>query len=203
MGVQLLSLDAVRLTAKTLPLSALAAGTLAALPGLIAVAAGGSDLTGAVVATTLVLGSLAGLAVDDPAATTLEPSPTTLLARRGRRLALLLGGIALAGAASAALVALAHDGPPISLLARLREGMAAAALAAAVSCGIARQTGERRPGSVGVFAGLLGTLLISALAFRVRGLPSVNAEVDAARWWWVTGAGWALALWWSRDPARR
>lgn len=198
-----LNLDAVRLTVRSLPPSALAGVLLAGVPAVATAAFGGTDLAGSVVALGLVAGALAGFAVDDPAAAVLEASPTPLVVRRLHHLIALLVFVAVVVVAVVALVAVVHEGPPISLLARTREGLAAAGLAAAAAAWLARRTGERRPGSVGVIAGLLGPLFVSALAFRVKGLPAVSIPQDASRWWWVAVVGWMTALWWSRDPARR
>ena len=201
--MHVLNLDRTCFSIRSLPSSALAAVGLAAVPAVATVALGGSDLAGAVVAASLIGGSLAGFAADEPDAAVLEASPTTLLVRRLRRLAVLVTYVAALGAAVAGLVWYAHDGPPIAVVARAREGVAAGGLAAATATWLTRRTGERRPGSVAFLAGLLGPLLVSALAFRVHGLPSVNSSQDAGRWWWLAAASWALALWWSRDQARR
>jgi len=201
--MHLLTLDGARLTVRSLPPTAVAVVLLASVPVVAAVALGGSDLSGAVVAATLLGGSLAGFAADDPAAPLLEASPTTLLARRLHHLVALLAYVAVLGLVVAALVSLAHDGPPISLFERAREAIAAGGLAVAAAAWLARRTGERHPGSFGLLTGLLGPLFVSALAFRVKGLPAVNVPQDASRWWWVAAVGWTSALWWSRDPARR
>lgn len=201
--MHVLSLDRARFTVRSLPPSAVAVTLLASVPAVATVALGGSDLTGAVIAATLLGGSLAGFAADDPAAPVLEASPTTLLTRRLHHAAALLAYVAVLGLAVALLVSLAHDGPPISLLERVQEATAAGGIAVAAAAWLARRTGERRPGSFGLLAGLLGPLFVSALAFRVQGLPAVSLSQDASRWWWVAGVGWTAALWWSRDPAAR
>lgn len=201
--MHLLTLDGARLTVRSLPPTAVAVVLLASVPVVATVALGGSDLTGAVVAATLLGGSLAGFAADDPAAPVLEASPTTLLARRLHHLVALLAYAAVLGLVVAALVSLKHDGPPILLVERAREATAAGGLAVAAATWLARRTGERRPGSIGLLAGLLGPLFVSALAFRVTGLPAVSLPQDASRWWWVAGISWGAALWWSRDPAAR
>lgn len=201
--MQLLNVDRARLTVRSLPPSAVAVTLLASVPAVATVAFGGSDLAGAAVAAALLGGSLAGFAADDPAGALLEPSPTTLLARRLHHVVALLAYATVLGLVVALLVSVAHDGPPISLLERVREATAAGGLAVAAAAWLARSTGERRPGSFGLLAGLLGPLFVSALAFRVQGLPAVSLSQDASRWWWVAGVGWTAALWWSRDPAAR
>lgn len=201
--MHVLNADAAWPTVRSLPPTTIAGMALAAVPAGITVALGGTNLTGAVVATGVVTGALFGFALDDPAGALLEASPTSLLVRRLHRLASLLAVAAVGVAVVVLLVALVHDGPAISPSQRAREGLAAAGLAVAAAASLARRTGERRPGSFGFVIGLLGPLVLSALALRVRGLPMLSSTSDASRWWWVAAAGWTAAAWWSRDPARR
>lgn len=201
--MHLLSLDLARPTARSLPPGAAAGMALAAAPAVLTVAMGGTNLSGAAVASSLVAGALMGFAIDDPAAAVFAASPTSLLVRRLHRVAVLLVMAAAVAGVVALLVALVHDGPAISLSQRAREGAAAAGLATAAATWLARRTGERRPGSFGLVLGLLGPLVVSALAWRVQGLPTLGTAQNGPRWWWVAAAAGAAAAWWSRDPARR
>lgn len=195
--------DAARPTVRSLPPSVVAGLVLAAAPAVLTAASGGTDLSKAVLVTALVIGALVGFAIDDPAAVVLAASPTTLLSRRLHRVVALLGLGGVVVGVVALLVGLVHQGPTISLLQEGREGAAAAGLATAAAAWLARSTGEPRPGSFGLVLGLLGPLVVSALAWRVEGLPSLGTADHASRWWWVAAVGWTAAAWWSRDPARR
>ncbi len=201
--MHVLSLDAARPTARSLPPGAAASMALAVAPAVLTVASGGANLSGAAMASSLVAGALLGFAIDDPAAAVLAASPTPLFARRLHRVAALLVLAAAVAGVVALLVALVHDGPAISLSERVREGAAAAGVATAAATWLARSTGERRPGSFGLMLGLLAPLVVSALAWRVRGLPALGTAQYASRWWWVAVVGWTAAAWWSRDLARK
>src|SRR5438132_725342 len=55
---------------------------------------------------------------------------------------------------------------------------------------------------VAAIASVLAMITITSLSYQWPGLPGVAREPGHARWWWVTAAGFALAAWSSRDPAR-
>lgn len=50
--------------------------------------------------------------------------------------------------------------------------------------------------------GLVGTVLTSTLAYRFHRLPMLTDSPVHERWWWLAAAGWAVASWTWRDPAR-
>jgi hypothetical protein len=202
-GVRLLSLDAVRPTVRSVTPSAWVGMLLATLPAVLTVVLGGSDLGVAVVFAAVALGSLLAFAIDDPAAPVFAASPTPLVVRRALRVVVLLPAAALAGGLVGLLVVRFHEDPPLALGERAGEAAVAAGLAIASAAWLARRTGERRPGSLGVLFGLIGPALVSALAVRVDGLPMLGSASNASRWWWVAIAAWTAGVWWSRDLARR
>ena len=101
------------------------------------------------------------------------------------------------------LVVRFQEDPTIAPGERAGEAAVAAGLAIASAAWLARRTGDRRPGSLGVLFGLIAPALVSTFAMRVDGLPMLGSASNASRWWWVAIVAWTAAVWWSRDPARR
>lgn len=189
-------------TARALPLPTLAAAAgLAAAPTAVVVLRQGTDHRGALLAAALVLGGMAGYAVEDAAEETLGASPTGL----GRRRLLRLSAVALGTAATALLLvvvaAARTDGAADDVVLRLLELLAASGLAAAAA-GSAQRRGVPGAALGGAITALTGVLLIGALAERYRQLPPLLAGAHHGRWWWVALVGWAVAGWTWRDPMR-
>jgi hypothetical protein len=175
---------------------------LAALPTGIVVARGGTGFDGPLVISALALGALLAFSVEDPAEETLAASPTTLARRRLVRLsALTFGGGVVA--AIVLVVASAQGGDVRSgdLGRRGTELLAVSGLAIAAAA-----TARRRavPGAVhgGAAVAVLAVLLISALAYRIRGLPALLDDPEHERWLWVAAVGWLATAWSWRDPGR-
>lgn len=175
---------------------------LAGLPTFVVVARGGTSFEGAQVIAGLALGALLAFSVEDAAEETLAASPTSLARRRLIRLsALVLGGL-IVGAIL--LTVAAGQGADL----RIADlGRRAAELAAVSGLAVAVAAAGRRhnvPGAVhaGAAVAVLAVLLISALAYRVRGLPALVDDPEHERWLWAAAVGWLAAAWTWRDPAR-
>jgi len=189
-------------TARGMPLPTLAAAAgLAAAPTLIVVLQQGRDHTGALLAGALVLGAMAGYAVEDPAEETLSASPTGLARRRLLRLSALVLGVAAIAAVLLVVAAARAELTTDDLGRRLVELLAASGLAAAAA-GSAQRRGVTGAGHGGAVTALAGILLVASLAHRFRELPTLMADLHHDRWWWVAIVGWAVAGWTWRDPSR-
>ena len=191
-----------RPAARGMPLPTLAAAAaLAAAPTLMVVLRQGRDHRDALLIGALVLGSLAGYAVDDPANETLSASPTGLARRRLLRLSVIALGVATIAFVLVLVATLRTDVSVDELGHRLVELLAVSGLAAAVA-GSAQRQGVTGAGHGAAVAALLGVLLIAALAHRFHELPSLMGEAHHGRWWWVAIVGWVVAGWTWRDPMR-
>lgn len=188
-------------SARSLPPALAGVAALVVAPTGVVLLRGGHDHRHALVAAAVVAGAAVAFAVDDPAAETLAASPTPLAARRAVRLSAVLLGVALL-AALVVSIAVAGGSVGAGDLARRGAELAAAAGLAAAAAGTADR--RRLPSAAigGAVAGLLGVLLVSAFAYRHDALPALVASPVHARWWLLAGAGWAVAAWSWRDPAR-
>lgn len=189
-------------TAKASHLGSTAATVaLAALPAVVTVARGGTDLGVAV--GLLVLGSGASLAwaVDDPTEDLLTPMPVGAPVRAALR---LLAAASVAGLVLAATLGVVAAGPglPRDLAERVPEGAAAAAVALAVAF-VAAHRGERMVGAGGAIAGIVVPIVVAGLAMRwPTWLPAFASGDVHTRWWLIVAVGTLVAARNGRDPAR-
>lgn len=179
-----------------------AALALAATPTLIVLLRGHDDISGALVAATIIGASTVALVVEDPAGETISASPTSLARRRMLRLSAVALALVstwgfLVGAAQVGASVSAHD-----LALRAAEGAAVAGLATAAG-GLAHRRDTAGSGRIGAVASSLSVLVISSLAVRFTQLPSLMGEEAHGRWWLVAAAGWTVGAWTWRDPAHR
>lgn len=175
---------------------------LAAIPAVSTAPQGGRDLTGALVAASVISSTTVAFAVEDPAGETLSGSPTSLARRRGLRLSAIVLAVAVVWLA---LVALAGSREPTSAnnLAQRAAEVAAVSGLAAAAAGLLHSHDVAGAGPIGATAGALTSLLISSLAYRFHDLPALMSATHHGRWWVIGLAGWAIAAWTWRDPARR
>lgn len=185
---------------RALPLSALGVAVAAVVPVAVARLRDVSDYRVVLILAAVFTGGIAGHAIDDAAARTTASLPVTLGARRGVRLALLVGlamlvwGLDLVVAASGSGAV-----PAATALVPFCAASAAIAVAAAARVGDDAPT---PPGLVGAGVAVLVVFLVAVLAVRFSWLPSLS-DSDRAQWWGVAAAAAGLALWQSRDPATR
>lgn len=178
-----------------------AALALASTPMLIALLRGNHDVSGPLVAATIIGASIVALAVEDPAGETISACPTSLARRRTLRLSAILLALAALWAALVIAAPIGGSVPGHDLARRAAEGAAVAGLAAGAS-GLAHRNGVASSGPMGAVAGALSALVISSLAFRFDQLPSIMSDEAHGRWWLIALAGWAVTAWTWRDPAR-
>lgn len=191
-----------RPAARGLPLPTLgAAACLAAAPALIVMVRGGHDFGVALVSAALVLGATSGFVVDDPAEETISASPTSLARRRLLRLSAIALGVVVVAAVLLASTAVQGELTIHDVGRRAAELAAVSGVAASVA-GAAHRRAISGAALAGALAGLLGTLLVSSLAFRFHSLPALRDGPQHARWWLVGVLGWSIAAWTWRDPAR-
>ena len=175
---------------------------LAALPALVTVARSNTAIATPFLIACLVGGATFGWAIDDPAADLLAPLPVSTPTRAMLRV-MFVALVAVTGIATTVAIVAIGPGLPPDRWDRLAEAAASASVAIAVGL-VAARRGERGAGPIGVTAGLLGTGLIAALAFRWPTLlPSFGAGPTHVRWWIFTGLALAVAAHAGRDPARR
>lgn len=191
----------VLVVARTVPPAVLAVGGLVLVPPVVLAVVGARDFSGALVAVSLVAGAGAAYAIDDPAAVTLEPSPTTLAARRLLR-AILIAVLLLAAWLGALLIAATFGDRPASLGDRATELVATAALSAAIASR-AKTDAPVTSGHGAAAGAFLAMLVIGSLSQRWAVLPMIGGGLHHDRWWSVTGAGLCAAAWSSRDRAAR
>ena len=87
-------------------------------------------------------------------------------------------------------------------LGRRAAELAAASGTAALAAGTAQRRSVTGAAASGAVVGILGVLLVSALAYRYESLPALVAGAQHERWWLIAGASWMAAVWTWRDPAR-
>ena len=191
-----------RPASRALPVLTISAAiVLATVPSIVARLTGSDDLTGAVTAAAVLGGAAVGFFVEDPAGDTLAASPTPLGRRRCLRLAAISAGVVGMTSLVLALAATAQPVAELRLTDRLAELVAGAALAAAIA-GVGHRRGIASAGPTGAVGGAMLLLVISSLAYRIRGLPTVAGLEHHDRWWLIALAGAAVATWSSRDPCR-
>jgi hypothetical protein len=179
-----------------------AALALASTPMLIVLLRGNDDASGALVAATIVGASIVALAVEDPAGETISAVPTSLARRRMLRLSAILLALAVTWAGLMVAAVIEASVTSYDLVQRATEGAAVAGLAAAAG-GLAHRQGVASSGQIGAVAGALTVLVIAALAYRFRALPTLVGEQHHLRWWGIAVGGWLITAWTWRDPARR
>jgi hypothetical protein len=181
-----------------------ALAALAGVPIPLTVLRGGTDLGGAVVAAALIAGAAAGGCVEDAAGSTLAASPTTRLARRELRLALIAAVVAVtlaldAVAARVADVPIGQIGPLVAVCA------ASSGLALMTASYLARASGTDGGTGAGIGGSVVAVMLMltsSSMAMQYSRLPSVVPGSEGS-WWTVAALAWAVAAWLNRDPAAR
>jgi hypothetical protein len=188
-------------TVRTLPPLATVVVVGGMLPVVVTSARGGTDLTTALSASTVLIGAVLAFAVDDPAAPTTTAMPVALPVQRARR-AGLLGAVLLLTWSATLLVAALADDDPVSAWALAPQLAAAAALAVALAAG-ARTDAPVHAGIGGTMGALLAMLLIGALGMRITWMPVLGSDAHPHRWWWIAAAAGAAAVWQCRDPAAR
>lgn len=190
------------MAARTVPRSLLVVALAAVVPAVLVAVAGGHDFDGALLAASVIAGAGAGYALDDDAAVTLAPSPTSLARRRALRAVPVAAVLGLAWVSALALAALAGapSRPPVAVLA---AELAASAGVAGALASAGRTDGPVSPGAGAAAGALLLMVGIAGMAMRVAWLPSFGGGADHGRWWWVAAAGAAATAWSSRDPAAR
>lgn len=189
-------------TARGVPLPLLgAAAALASAPMLIALPRGNDDVSGALVAATIVGASIVALVVEDPAGETISASPTSLARRRMLRLSAILLSLTVTWTGLIVATVIGASVTGHDLAQRAAEGAAVAGLAAGAS-GLAHRRGVGSSGQIGAVAGALSVLVISSLAFRFDQLPSLMGDVHHDRWWFIALGGGIVTAWTWRDPAR-
>lgn len=189
-------------TWRTVPTSVAGIAACAIAPAIVVSARGGHDFAGALTAASLIAGSGAGYAADDPAAATLASSPTTLATRRTLRGVLIALVLVMAWAVAVVLAArFGSSSPDVGFF------TAELSAAGAVSAAVAFRAPTDAPISVGAAAtaaALITIVVIAALASRWPALPALGlGGHHHGRWWWVVLAATAGAAWSSRDPASR
>jgi len=175
---------------------------LASTPMLIVLLRGNDDVSGALLAATIIGAAIVALTVEDPAGETLSASPTSLARRRVLRLSALALALAVTWGCVLMAAEVAGRFTGHELAQRAAEGAAVAGLAAATS-GLAHRRGVTGSAEIGAVAGALGVLVITSLAHRFQQLPALLSEPHHGRWWLVALVGWVVAAWTWRDPARR
>jgi len=175
---------------------------LAAVPSVVAVARGDTDVSAPFIMAGLLLGATVGWAVEDQAADLMASLPVSSPVRTSLRVG-LVALVSIIGAALIALVVAVGPGLPAGLGDRLAETAAAGAAALGVGL-VASRRGERAAGPVGVTAGLLTVGLVAALAMRWPTIvPALAAGPTHHRWWILALAGLAVAAHAGRDAGRR
>lgn len=175
-------------------LATVAAG---AVPTAVAVGRGRDDLAGVLVVLALATGASLGWAVDDPAAEVLGAASLAPLRRPAR----VGWAVAVAGALAAVVLVAAGAGWATWTL-RLPEAAAAAGLALGAGTVAARRGNDAA--LTAVAAGLLGPVVVAALANRWPAVfPGFLPCPRHGRWWWLAVAGLAVAIGAGREPFRR
>ena len=182
----------------------LAAGVLAVWGAFWFATSSDDTDAAAVILPLLLLALLAGAALDDPAAVTLESSPTPLLARRLLR---VTPAVALLAFGWTVVLVLASQRIEVGTV---RSGAYTLEFAALTTVGLAcGGAGTRRPptgnAAVGGAAGVLVFAMVSqTIAYRWHQVPSLLPTTPHHnRWWIVLVVAAAVFLASSRDPAAR
>jgi hypothetical protein len=191
------SWTALRYTARSLPLVAIAAILLATTIPTIWTLESGLGLPLVSISFVWVTSAFA---VDDDAGELTAASVIPLWRRRAMRLTV----IATAGAIvwCALLAAIAVDETIANRAIPLREAITVGALSLGLA-GVVHHIDQRSAALSGAFGAALVVLAITALAFRWQWLPSLGLVHHHARWWIPAAVGAAAAVFTSRDPAAR
>lgn len=155
----------------------------------------------ALLAATLVTSFGVGFALDDPAAVTLESSPTPLPSRRGLRLGLLAAVLGLGTILQ--LVVAVHEarGSYLPIGAWLVEDAAFVTVTLAVAACAQRLLPERAGGAAAAPTGLVLLVVVGVLMQLGWWLTADPGGPHAERWWLVFVAAFAVLARLSRDPA--
>jgi hypothetical protein len=172
---------------------------LIALPVVYSVVRGLGDLDFAVTLTAIIGAACLAYAVEERGEQTLDACPVSRAARRSVRAALVLTAVAV-GWVTAAIALLLAERSPGPLRMRIPETVAVAAIALAVACRTAA-AGSDAAGTVGATASLIGVGVSTGLAVLLPWLPQLQNPFDRTQWNTVALVAFALAAWWSRDPA--
>jgi hypothetical protein len=175
--------------------------TLAVTPTVVTAARGADRFDGAVLAWLLIAAAVGCLAYDEPTREVSDASPTTLARRVVSRLVVVLTAAAVSGAA-VALLATFDVSATEDARAQLPAAAAVLALSSA-SAALSRRRGAARVSLGDVAVGPLTVLTVSALSQQYAWLPSVADDRSVGRWWYVAALAGAVAVWSTRDPARR
>lgn len=175
---------------------------LAAIPAVVTMARGDAMVSAPLTMASLVAAASLGWGTDDPTANLLSSTPIPTSLRATLRIA-LVATVAALGMALITIVVAVGPGLPSDLGDRVPEGAASASLALAVGF-IATRRGERAAGPIAVTAGVLGTVVVAAFAFRWPTLfPSFMPDGTHDRWWIVTAGCVVVIVRAGRDPGRR
>ncbi len=174
---------------------------LATVPILATAAQGHHRFTGAVEAAAILGGAALGFAIDDPAAVTLQTSPTSLIERRVARVVPALG-LAMLMLGGVAWLAVMWSSEPLPVGFILVEFFAAAGVSLAVAAA-ARTDAAVSTGLGATMATLLVLGVVSSLGSRFRGLPMIAIDDFHERWRWIAVVGVVVAVRGSLDPGRR
>lgn len=190
-------------TARVSRLAAAAATlALAMAPTVVIVIVNGRKVGNGLIVAFLLGGAALAWSVEDPVGEAFVALPVSSAARRGLRV-MFVGLIVAGGLAVTVAVAAIGPGVPRDWVDRLPELAAATSVALAVGL-VGNRSGERAPAAIGITAGVLGVIVIAALAMRwPTMLPRLAAGPMHVRWWAIAGAGALVAIWVGRDPGRR
>jgi hypothetical protein len=173
---------------------------LGSVPLFVTLIRDGADLATPVIMLGIACGAATGWISDDPIVELAAPCPVNAPRRVAYRIAVAgivasIGGAAVVSVAAIAASATPHVGD--------RVPVSAAAAAIALACGLfVRRGGDPLAGASGVAAGVLGPLLVAALAYRWPGeIPSFSGSPIHDRWWLIAGCAALVAAHASRDPA--
>jgi hypothetical protein len=159
------------------------------------------EVAGALLATTLITAFGVGFALDDPAAETLESSPTTLLSRRGLRVALLMVLLTLGTLVQLTVARFAAGGRPLPIAAWLLEHSAFVATTLAVSAFAQRVLPERRGGAAAAATGLVLLFGVTAVMQLDGWLTPIPGANHWPRWSWILAVAIVVLATLTRDPA--
>jgi hypothetical protein len=177
---------------------------LAGSPTAVAIVRDSPDLTLPALAAAVVLGSALSTGLDDPAAATVAPVPTSQGRRRLQRV-VWTGGLLTCAALVLGLAMARDDGVVRVGSAHLVViALACATLSLAVTAAVLAAGANASPPTEGAFGScgaLLSVLVLSALAQRFDWVPMVGVDAHTMRWWVLAGVAAlaSLPLW--RDPA--
>lgn len=153
----------------------------------------------ALLATTIVTSFGVGFVLDDPAAVTLESSPTSLPSRRGLRLGLLAAVLGLGTILQLAVAVHEARGSHLPIGAWLVEDAAFVIVTLAVAAFAQRVLPERAGGAAAAPTGLVLLVVVGALMQLGPWLTAVPGGPQSERWWLVVAAAFAVLARLSRD----